>query len=201
MSPSDLRRSILETAKKDPVFLKIADEIAVPSDKHINITGMTDSQKAYIAASLAANAGTKPVVLVPDELRARTVQQDLSAFLDGEVLILRPRELNLADVDASSREAELSRIGVLMRLLSGDFGGAVITAGALTNRLMPDAAFRSSVVYLKLGMRVSPRTLPAAHQYRLTSGHEKSEARANSTRGDIFDVIRSVRTNGPPLLL
>ncbi len=189
MSPSDLRRSILETAKKDPVFLKIAEEIAAPSDRHINITGMTDSQKAYIAAALAANAETKPVILVPDELRARTVQQDLSAFLDGEVLILRPRELNLADVDASSREAELSRIGVLMRLLSGDFGGAVITAGALTNRLMPDAAFRNSVVYLKLGMRVSPedlamRLVNIGYERTRNVGGEGEFAR----RGDIFDV-------------
>ena len=143
MSPVESMQRILSMAEKDPVFRDILHDIAAPTKDHINITGMTDSQKAYIACALSQKTNRKPVILVPDELRARTLQLDISAFCDGEVLILRQRELNLADVDASSREAELSRIGVLRRLLAGDFGAVIITAGALMNRLMPAGAFLS----------------------------------------------------------
>src|SRR5665647_294001 len=156
MSPIESMNRILSMAQKDPVFQKILEDLAVPSLAHINITGMTDSQKAYLIGAICQKTGQKPVILVPDELRARTLQLDLSSFFEEDVLILRQRELNLADVDASSREAELSRIGVLRRLLTGEFGAVIITAGALMNRLMPVADFQDSLITLRVGLRVRP---------------------------------------------
>ena len=190
MSPIESMDRILSMAQKDPVFLEILDELAVPSHDHINVTGMTDSQKAYLVSALCKKTGQKPVILVPDELRARTMQMDLSAFCEDDVLILRQRELNFADVDASSREAELSRIGVLRRLLTGEFGAVIITAGALLNRLMPVSEFQSSLVTLRVGMRVRPEDLAM----RLVNiGYERSRKVEGegefARRGDIFDVF------------
>ena len=191
MSPAESMDRILSLAEKDPVFLKAAGEIAAPTRSHVNMTGMTDSQKAYLIAALSRKTGRKPVILVPDELRARTAQLDLSAFFEDEdVLILRQRELNLADVDASSREAELSRLGVLQRLLDGDFGAVIITAGALMNRLMPVEEFRGSLVSLRVGMRVRPEDLAL----RLVNiGYERTRKVEGegefARRGDIFDVF------------
>ena len=190
MSPVESMSRILSMAQKDPVFQKILEELRVPSKTHINVTGMTDSHKAYLISAVCRETGQKPVILVPDELRARMLQMDLSAFIEEDVLILRQRELNLADVDASSREAELSRIGVLSRLLRGDFGAVVITAGALMNRLMPVSDFRKTQVNLRVGMRVSPEDLAM----RLVNiGYErqrKVEGEGGfARRGDIFDVF------------
>jgi transcription-repair coupling factor (superfamily II helicase) len=159
MSPVESMSRILSMAQKDPVFQKILEELREPVRSHINVTGMTDSQKAYLISAVCRETGQKPVILVPDELRARMLQMDLSAFCEEDVLILRQRELNLADVDASSRDAELSRIGVLSRLLRGDFGAVIITAGALMNRLMPASDFSNTQVNLCVGMRVSPEDL------------------------------------------
>jgi len=190
MSPVESMQRILSMAEKDPVFRDILHDIAAPTKDHINITGMTDSQKAYIACALSQKTNRKPVILVPDELRARTLQLDISAFCDGEVLILRQRELNLADVDASSREAELSRIGVLRRLLAGDFGAVIITAGALMNRLMPAGAFQQSLVQLRVGMRVRPEDLAMR---LIMIGYERTRKVEGegefARRGDIFDVF------------
>ena len=159
MSPVESMQRILSMAEKDPVFREILNDVTALSHSHINVKGMTDSQKAYIASALSRETGKKPVILVPDELRARTLQLDMSAFCTGDILIFRQKELNLADVDASSRDAELSRIGVLRRLLAGDFGAVIVTAGALMNRMMPVGAFRNSLVSLRVGMRVRPEDL------------------------------------------
>jgi len=190
MSPIESMHRILSLAQKDPVFQKILDTLAVPSLSHINITGMTDSQKAYLISAICQKTNQKPAILVPDELRARTLQLDLSAFLEEDVLILRQRELNLAEVDASSREAELSRIGVLRRLQNGDFGAVIVTAGALMNRLMPDLEFRNSQISLRVGMRVSPEDLAM----RLVNiGYERTRKVEGegefARRGDIFDLF------------
>jgi len=191
MSPAESMDRILSLAEKDPIFVKISEELSAPSFSHINVTGMTESQKTYFVRALCRTKGQKPVILVPDELRARTMQMDLSAFFENEdILILRPRELNLADVDASSREAELSRIGVLQRLLAGDFGAVIITAGALMNRLMPVREFLESVISLHVGMRVRPEDLAM----RLVNiGYERARAVEGegefARRGDIFDVF------------
>jgi hypothetical protein len=100
MSPSESIQHILSAAEKDSVFLQIRQDLMSPTDSHINVTGMTDCQKAYVAIALAQKLDKKPVFLVSDELKARTMQLDLAAFCVGDVLIFRQKELNLADVDA-----------------------------------------------------------------------------------------------------
>lgn len=192
MSPAESMTRILSMAERDPIFQKILGDLAQPTFDHINTTGMTDSQKAYLVSALSQKTGRKPVVLVPDELRARTLQLDMSAFVEEDVLILRQRELNLADVDASSREAELSRIGVLRRLLTGDFGAVIITAGSLMNRLMPVSDFLNSFVTLRIGMRVRPEDLAMR---LINIGYERTRKVEGegefARRGDIFDVFPS----------
>lgn len=175
----------------DPVFTKILHSVSSGgSSKHLNLSGMPDCQKAYIVAALSNETGRPPVILVSDELRARTLQADLSAFLRGEILILRQREQTLADADASSRDTELGRIGILRRLVSGDFGAVIITAAALISKMMSVEQFNKELVSLHTGMRVSPEDLAI----RLTSiGYErvrKVEGEGEfSRRGDIFDVF------------
>ena len=106
--------------------------------------------------ALAKETGKRPVILVQDELRARVLMEDLSAFADGDVLFLQQSECNLADVDASSRDTSLARIGVIRRLLTGDFGAIVIPAGALLTRMMPVEDFSKCLISLRLGMRIRP---------------------------------------------
>jgi len=190
MSPAESMHRILSMAQRDPVFLKILGDLDLPSLGHVNVTGMTDSQKAYLVRAISGKTGQKPVILVPDELRARTLQLDLSSFCEEDVLILRQRELNLADVDASSREAELSRIGVLRRLLTGEFGAVIITAGALMNRLMPVSDFQESLITLRVGKRVRPEDLAIR---LINIGYERTRKVEGegefARRGDIFDVF------------
>lgn len=175
----------------DSAYEGVLSSIQSKSKKeHINISGMPDSLKAFIIASLSRNTGKPVVVIVSDELRARMIQTDLAAFLDGEILILRQREQSLAGVDAASRETEFGRIKTLRRLVNGDYAAVIVTAGAMNSRLMPVETFRSMSVGLKIGLRVSPEDLAM----RLVGiGYERVRRVEGegefSRRGDIFDVF------------
>lgn len=192
--------SLLAQALKDPIFQNIVDFIEKDPafspegrrrqlNHHLNISGMVDSQKAYVIAALAAHTGFQPVVLVADELRARSLQKDLQAFISGEILILRQRDVNLADMDASSRESELARAAVLRRILTGDFGGVILTAASLLHRLPPAQSFQALTVSLKIGRQVRPEDLALK---LLRMGYERVRQVEGegefARRGDVFDV-------------
>jgi len=181
----------LDSSRGDPVYDGILQAVQSKNKtKHINVSGMPDPLKAYVVASLSGETGKPAVVIVSDELRARMLQADLSAFLEGEILILRQRELSLAEVDASSRETEFGRIKTLRKLVNGDYSAVIVTTGALNSRLMPVDAFRKAPVGLRTSLRVSPEDLAM----RLVGiGYERVRRVEGegefSRRGDIFDVF------------
>ncbi len=190
MNPENEANKILSYARRDPIFGQILENLSEASPRHINITGLTASQKAYYVMALAKETGKRPVILVQDELRARVLMEDLSGFADGDVLVLQQSECNLADVDASSRDTSLARIGVIRRLLTGDFGAIIIPAGALLNRMMPVEDFSKCLISLRLGMRIRPEDFAM----RLIGiGYErvrKVEGQGEfAGRGDVFDVF------------
>ena len=88
MNPENEANKILSYARRDPIFGQILENLSEASPRHINITGLTASQKAYYVMALAKETGKRPVILVQDELRARVLMEDLSGFADGDVLVL-----------------------------------------------------------------------------------------------------------------
>jgi hypothetical protein len=72
----------------------------------VNLAGPPDPMKSWLAWHVSRDLGRRPCILVPDELRARSVAADLAALTEEPVLIFRPRELSLTDVEASSHETE-----------------------------------------------------------------------------------------------
>ena len=105
--------------------------------KHLNITGLCNEQKVYVAMALARLNGRKAVFIEPDSARARVTASYCAAFTDEPVTLLSPSELSLVSAEASSRELELNRSAALSELARGEYGAAVITAGALLNKLEP----------------------------------------------------------------
>ena len=185
------KAGLLPLAKQDTNFVKMLAVFSDPKNKrHINITGPVDSQKAFLLAAITQETGKKPVILVADELKARTLQNDLSAFLDGEVLIFRHRELNLTEVDASSHDNELLRIGTLGHLLSGDFSAVIVTASACLIPLPPRSDFEAFSFSFSVGARIA---LSGIAGQLTRSGYERVQRVESvgefSLRGDILDIF------------
>ena len=158
--------------------------------RHLNISGVCAEQKAYLISALAKNRSLKPVVIVPDAARARAMSRALSAFIDGPVATLIPAELSLLTAEASSRELELTRCAALAELVTGNFGAAVITAGALMNKLKAPSSFASRILGLKNGGTNDPDEMIL----KLTEmGYEKvpqvMERGEFARRGDILDIF------------
>ena len=157
--------------------------------KHLNITGLCNEQKVYVAMALARLNGRKAVFIEPDSARARVTASYCAAFTDEPVTLLSPSELSLVSAEASSRELELNRSAALSELARGEYGAAVITAGALLNKLEPKEVFRKRIIDLKVGMEMERDELV---EKLLLNGYENvpqvMEKGEFSVRGDIVDI-------------
>ncbi|MBO4687043.1 MAG: transcription-repair coupling factor [Clostridiales bacterium] len=206
---------LLREAFADPAFTELVDAFS-DRRKHINLTGMTETQKAYLIAaatlwrsendSLYSASGAQedpdrilplqgrpiPMILVSDELSARKMKSYLDAFFDKESVILRGRETPLTAVSASSREIEQGRIDALIKYFSRDCGALIVTAGALLTKMAPLRAFISTKVTLKLGKRIAPEDLAQDLTYMGYTHTREVEGKGEfSRRGDIFDFFPS----------
>ena len=162
---------------------------SLKTGKHLNITGLCNEQKVYVAMALAHLNGRKAVFIEPDSARARVTASYCAAFTDEPVTLLSPSELSLVSAEASSRELELNRSAALSELARGEYGAAVITAGALLNKLEPKEVFRKRIIDLKVGMEMERDELV---EKLLLNGYENvpqvMEKGEFSVRGDIVDI-------------
>ncbi len=177
-------------ASKDPSYCILRDHIKYDRKGVINVTGPTDSLKNYLWMALARETGKKPCILVSDELRARSVAEEIKEYMHGNILIFRQRELNLVDADASSREAEIERLSVLKNLISNEFDALIITGGGALSKLMPATDFINKIISVAVGSQMQPDDLS---NKLLELGYERTRLVEGpgqfAQRGDIIDIV------------
>lgn len=182
--------NIFSFASKDQKYQSLKSHVVSKKSQNINVTGPTDSLKSFLLMALSHDTKRKPCVLVSDELRARSLQEEIKSYTGGNVLIFRQRELNLIDADASSREAELERLAVLLKICEGDFSALIITAAGAASKLMPLDTFIKRTRKVSLGQQVDRDDLV---RYLLENGYERTRLVEGpgqfSQRGDIVDVV------------
>ena len=207
--------SLLREAYKDPAFQDLVSAFA-KRDTHINLTSMTETQKAYLIAAAVlwksendskytssekkgkeADSCPIPMILVSDELSARKMKSYLDAFFEKEAVILRGRETPLTAVSASSREIEQGRIHALIKYLTRDCSALIVTAGALLTKMAPFGDFINTKITLKLGKRIAPEDLAQSLTYMGYTRTREVEGKGEfSRRGDIFDFFPSGSDQG-----
>ena len=101
----------------------------------VGATGLSDAAKAFMIHSLC-NDGEKAFVITPDESSAIKLQETLSQ-LQEDVLLYPSRELTFVEVAGVSREFEHIRLGVLSRILRGEYSCVVMSAQAAMLYTMP----------------------------------------------------------------
>ncbi|MEE3352378.1 MAG: hypothetical protein VZR13_08215, partial [Saccharofermentanaceae bacterium] len=212
-------KEMLQEAYIDPAFKELVDSFSAQKG-HINLTGMTETQKAFLIAAATlyrsendpqygseskpekadgkksgkneASAFPVPVILVSDELSARKMKSYLDAFFEKESVILRGRETHMSQVSASSREIEQGRVNALVKYVTRDCGCLIVTAGALLTKMLPMGRFISTTVTVRLGRRLAPEDLA---QTLISMGYVRTREVEGvgefSKRGDIFDFFPS----------
>lgn len=145
---------------------KMGQEAAVPSfPDRGNFVGIPAQATAYVAAALGkVTQAPGVVVIVKDELRARTLALDLGFYGEGEVPILHGRPLNLSDPQHRINNLELQRLALWTKLLAlqGHFGEVpagppfylILPANILMERLPKPEEFAREVFSLRKGQRI-----------------------------------------------
>lgn len=151
--------------------------------------GPDDAQRAHLIAAIVRKCMRPVVVVVPNEMAALRMTEDLSLLLDGRARNLPARDISFLKTAASSRELIMRRIEALGDCITGEAVALVVSAEAMLDRLMPAARFRQHVIEIDESMQMEPADLIG----RLTAaGYERVqmvEARGQcALRGGILDV-------------
>lgn len=174
----------------DPVWQALIRCCGQKIPPAVNLTGPPDPLKSWLAWHIARTVGKRPCLIVPDELRARSAAADLAALTVDPVLVFRPRELNLTEVEAASHEMEQQRMAIINRLIDSDYGALVVPAAATLQKLPPLSFIAERIIHCQIGQLLDPDRFVEQllqngyEQMRLTDGPGQF-----ARRGDIVDVV------------
>jgi transcription-repair coupling factor (superfamily II helicase) len=150
-------RKIIDSQKhyRDAAFEEVVARIGGKSASGrspLRIAGLQGPAGALVLSRLFRETGSPLVVVMPTEREARTMEQDMAFFLGGNDVSFFPAwDIISTDPLAFQRDIELSRIGVLCRLLSGIPAVCVLSLKALMQKIMPRSVFENYIQTIAIG--------------------------------------------------
>ena len=103
-------------------FRALADALKTPGV--YSAYGPDDAQRAHLIAGVMRKLVRPALVVVPNEMAALRMTEDLGLLLDGRARNLPARDISFLKTAASSRDLAMRRIEALGRLRHGQGGGA-----------------------------------------------------------------------------
>lgn len=146
-------RQVLELLRQDETFSDLCRAVEVKGGIRANLFGLEESQAAYWFVAMAEQVHKPLVLVVPDELRARQMVEDLRAFVpeDEQVELFFARDLHLNHIETASHELEERCLASLQAFLSGRCRYLILSAKALLTKLRPAKRELEAGVELRLG--------------------------------------------------
>ncbi len=123
---------------KDKEYQNLKEAIST-HESPVGAVGLPEINKVHIVHSLCDDLEKKAFVITPDEASAIRVYEDLSTLTNG-VLLYPRREFTFLDVEGISREFEHIRLGVLSKIIKGDYNIVVASVQAACQMTMPPQA-------------------------------------------------------------
>ncbi|MBQ7038366.1 MAG: transcription-repair coupling factor [Clostridia bacterium] len=153
--------SIFETGLSELDTLKAVLQDLKAGHSPVLLTGTGHIHKVLLTHALAARMGRKAFFVVADEAEATRVCEDLAA-LGENALMLPARELSLRQTETASREYEQLRLGVLSKMVSGDYSVVVAGVDAVMSYTVPPETLRARTLRLERDKDLPVNDLPAA---------------------------------------
>lgn len=153
------------------------------------VTGLSYLNKVHLIHSLCEESGTRALIITGDEGEAVKIKEDLNTLFASEDTLLYPaRDFSLSSTAGQSREYEHLRLGVLGRMLEGDYKAVVCSIeGAMQFTIPPDVLLSRSFV-IEQGMDIS---IEKAREILVNAGYSPCEMVEGSgqfaVRGGILD--------------
>lgn len=115
------------------------------------VTGVSQIGRSHMIAGLARQGGKPLIVICPDDLAAKRLQEELKDFLGETAPVLPSRELTLYDASVVSRAWEQRRLRQLYDLVSGRTRLQILTWESLSQRTMPRETLLGAAFTLEIG--------------------------------------------------
>ncbi len=153
------------------------------------VTGLSYLNKVHLIHSLCEESGARAIIITGDEGEAVKIKEDLNTLFASEDTLLYPaRDFSLSSTAGQSREYEHLRLGVLGRMLEGDYKAVVCSVeGAMQFTIPPDVLLSRSFV-LRQGMDIS---IEKVREILVNAGYSPCEMIEGSgqfaVRGGILD--------------
>ena len=148
---------LLNSLKTMPEYQGLLD--VVSRHQTTAITGIGQINRSHMIAGLRQHQHAPMVILCQDDLAAKKLQEELSAFLGETAPILPSRELTLYDAAVVSRTWEQKRLRQLYDLRSGTTPLQIMTWEALSQRTIPPEVLSQATFCLEVGKEYAIDTL------------------------------------------
>lgn len=174
---------------KSKEFLNLSQSVDT-LNAPIGVIGLSDVTKCFAIHSLCQK-GEKAFIVTPDEATAVKVQECLSE-LQGGVLLYPAREFTFVEVAGVSRDFEHIRLGVLSKILEGDYSVVVMSAGAACQYTMPPEELKKRTFTISTDDTVDITDLEKKLVLAGYSRYDQVEGTSQfAVRGGIVDIFPS----------
>ena len=124
---------------------------ALANNDSAAVTGIGQINRSHLLASIRLHTSRPMVLICQDDIAARRLQEELTAFLGESVPVLPSRDLTLYDSAVVSRGWEQKRLRQLYDLSTGNTAMQIMSWESLSQRTMPPSVLRSAVFSLEIG--------------------------------------------------
>ncbi len=140
---------LLQMLKTIPEYNLLLESIN--NQRAAAVTGIGQINRSHLIAGLLAHNSRPVVVICQDDISAKRLQAELTAFSSQTYPILPGRELTFYDSAVVSREWEQKRLCQLYALYQGKTPLQIMTWESLSQRTMPAAALLKASFTLSVG--------------------------------------------------
>ena len=151
-----MQQALFSVLKGSASFQELLE--GIKKEQVVSVYGLSEGQRAYLAAALHWATGRQVLLVLNNELAATRSAEDVAQLLNGRCASLPAQELEFGR-GASSHESAWRRLETLHRVLGGDLAVLCASAEALMNRQIPAQIFREATLRLIPGDRIMPQDL------------------------------------------
>ncbi|AFS79378.1 transcription-repair-coupling factor Mfd [Gottschalkia acidurici 9a] len=179
----------IDSLKNLNSYSQIIDGIE-KNNSPIALHGLSGENISHISHGINQHLDRQVLIITYDELKAKTISEDLNFFDKENSEIFPSRDIVFYDVDAFSHDISNQRLKVLDRLCKGENIIVVSSINAIINKIMSPDGLRKYIGKLKFGQIVELETLGSQF---IAQGYERVDMIEGkgqfAIRGGIIDFF------------
>ena len=148
---------LLSILKTMPEYKGLLD--CIGQSQSAAITGMGQINRSHMIAGLRLHTQRPIIVIAPDDMAAKRLQEELKSFSAQEYPLLPSRDLTLYDTAVVSRAWEQKRLRQLYDLTCGNTNLQILSWESLSQRTVPPSVLSAATFILEAGKEYNPDVL------------------------------------------